>query len=303
MPRSRDREQFPLSYFSQIRIFYLNYVMGKVYWSHVHDRSMGDLEVLKETVDSIGKMAIAFSGGADSSLLAYVAKEVLGDDTACFMILNQAIPEHEVENAAKVANEIGIELNIIRSDIEKMEEMLVNEEDRCGKCRSVIMPLLIEEASKKGFDIVADGANMDDLSDHRPGHLVSTHLGILHPLIDSGIRKVDVRRILKDVGLSVHDKPSTPCLATRVPYGQRITVEKLDIIKRAENELRDMGFRNIRVRLYRMEGTQYLGVVEVDEPGSALSRWNEISSRITDIKLVLDPLGYRQGSLNRGQRP
>jgi len=215
---------------------------------------MDDLEVLKETIESIGKMAIAFSGGADSSLLAYAAKEVLGDDTACFMIVNQAIPEHEVENATRVANEVGIELYIIRSDIEEMEEMLVNEEDRCGKCRSVIMPLLIEEAHRKGFDVVADGANLDDLSDHRPGHLVSTQLGILHSLIDSGIRKIDVRRILKDARLSVHDKPSTPCLATRIPYGQRITVEKLDIIKRAEIELRDMGFRDIRVRLYRMKG-------------------------------------------------
>ena len=212
--------------------------------------------------------------------------------------MNPTIPAYERETAARVADEIDLKLDMIEIDVMERIDFISNTRNRCGNCREITMPILMEHARKNGFDTVADGANLDDLGDYRPGHEVSTRLGIWHPLIEVGMDKENGRNILKREGISIADRPSTPCLATRIPYGQMITKEKLSMIDKCEGTLRDIGFRDVRMRMHENINGELMGILEVDDPRSAMDKWSEIIGCLPSIPVFLDPKGYRQGSMN-----
>lgn len=264
---------------------------------------MGSFERLISLFREKGSCVIAFSGGVDSSVAALGARRSLDDSCAAVMIVDQTVPEEDVETAARVAGEIGIPLHTVEVDLLANRDFTSNPPDRCALCKGMLMPKVMEKARELGFSHTADGANLDDLEDYRPGLKVSDELGIWHPLMEAGIGKKEGRRILKDHGISVHDRPSSPCLASRIPYGQRITAEKLRIINRMESGIRGLGFRDVRVRLHETSSGKYLGIIEVDSPGKAFGEWERIREMSRGMDLFLDPEGYRQGSLNRGLDP
>lgn len=264
---------------------------------------MESLDRLISLIRKKGDIAIAFSGGVDSSLVALAATRVEEVRATGIMIDNPTIPKNEAENGKKIAEELGLDLHVIDVDVMQDDEFLSNRPDRCGRCRRITLPDLIEYASSLGYEVVADGANLDDLDDYRPGMKAASELGIWHPLIEAEIDKREARSILKNSGISIHDRPSTPCLATRIPPDQSITPGKLRMIEDGEEALRAMDFRDIRFRLHERTDGEMLGIVEVDDPQRAMETWEAVLDSLPKMDIFLDPRGYRQGSLNRVQDP
>ncbi len=259
---------------------------------------MPGLDGLINTMKKKGRAAVAFSGGVDSSLVALAAMKAFEGDTIGIMVFNDTIPSSDINSAEIVASEIGLDLMIIEVDVLENEEFTENDPDRCAICRKMIMPEVIKEAERRGFDQVFDGANRDDLMDHRPGHAVSSSLGIIHPLIETDLGKEEIRAILKAEGLDVHRRPSSPCLATRIPYGQSVTIEKLKLIDHLEEKVKTLGFVDVRVRLHENNYGTFTAILEVDDPEKAIKVWDKILLLSGKLPISLDPKGYRQGSMN-----
>jgi len=243
---------------------------------------------------------VAYSGGVDSTLVALAAHEAPGVRSSIVMFQNETIPKSEIEDAGRVSSELGLPLNVIDDPVLGLEEIIENPMDRCGVCKRHLMSKLVAMAREEGFSTVADGSNSDDIDDYRPGLKAADRLGIWHPLMEAGIGKEEARAILKEKGVSIHDKPSTTCLMTRIPYGERVTEEKLRLIEKVEGIVRELGLREIRLRLFERKGGGYIGILEVDDPGAAMTRWDSIKDASKDVRIVLDPAGYRQGSMNTG---
>ncbi|MBN1538600.1 MAG: ATP-dependent sacrificial sulfur transferase LarE [Candidatus Thermoplasmatota archaeon] len=260
-------------------------------------------QTLKELMRSKRSVMVAFSGGVDSTVVALAAIEALGGRCALVMVDNGAIPGGEIENAERTALEMGSSIRVVEVPVLDIPEIVSNPHDRCGLCKERMMSILIDIASKEGFQVVADGSSPDDAGDHRPGLIVSTNIGIWHPLMEANIGKDLARSILREKNISTHEKPYTTCLMTRIPYGERITREKLELIDLIEGRVRDIGSRDVRLRLFERFGGGYIGVLEVDGPERVIAHWGGICKGITGVKLALDPAGYRQGSLNAGLVP
>ncbi len=258
------------------------------------ERLYGLMAILK----GYGSVAVAFSGGADSSLVAYAAYTALGDAAQAVHISSQTVPKRDSEDARKLADEIGIKM--ITLDVDILDDVCFsdNPPERCGICKAISMAEVMDHAGRSDITEVADGAVIDDLSDYRPGHGVADKLGIKHPLIEAGLSKKDVMELLEILGLSSAGKAPSPCLASRIPYGQAITSLKLKKIDLMENIVRGYGFRIVRVRLYETTSGELIGVLEVNDVKRALYLWDELKEMDPDVRILLDPEGYRMGSMN-----
>ncbi len=256
------------------------------------------LDGLIAVMKGYGSVAVAFSGGADSSLVAYAAYAALGEDSQAVHISSQTVPKRDSEDAEKLAREIGIRAITLNVDILDDLSFSGNPPDRCGICKAMLMKEVIEYARSSGITEIADGAVIDDLSDYRPGHRVADKLGIKHPLIETGLRKKDVMELLDGLGLSSAGKAPSPCLASRIPYRQAITSLKLKKIDHMENIVRGNGFRTVRVRLHETTSGELIAVLEVDDVMRALEMWDELKEMDPEVRLLLDPKGYRMGSMN-----
>lgn len=206
---------------------------------------------LREFFDRHPKCALAFSGGTDSALLLCEARR-LGADVKAYFVKGPFQPQFELEDARRLAKELGAEMEVIETDVLALPEVAENGPRRCYYCKRAIFSLIFERARRDGYETVIDGTNASDQVDDRPGMQAIAELGVLSPLRMCGVTKAQVRELSAEAGLFTARKPSYACLATRVPTGTAITREALEKVERGEEALREMGFSDLRLRL---EGT------------------------------------------------
>ena len=194
------------------------------------------------------RIAVAFSGGADSSYLLYAAKAA-GCRVRAYFMKSQFQPQSELDGAVRLAGFVGAPLTVGEFDALSCALVAQNPPDRCYHCKKIMLGKITELSAKDGFAVLCDGSNADDLDAERPGMRALGELGVLSPLRGCGLKKADIRRLSKEAGLFTHDKPAYACLATRVPAGTAITSGMLEKIERAETALSGMGFSDFRIRL------------------------------------------------------
>ncbi len=241
---------------------------------------------------------IAFSGGVDSSVVAKAAKEVLGGRAIAVTSFSPTFPKWEAELAKKVAMEIGIRLEIVNENELENPMFVRNPPNRCYYCRKGLIEEIKKVADENGISLIVDGANYDDIKEHRPGLKAMREAGVRSPLIELKLGKEEVREIAREFGLSVMDKPSMACLASRIPYGESITGFKLKRVEMAEDFLRSMGIKQLRVRSHK--NTARIEVSNGDVL-RVLENREKILNRLTQLGfayVTLDLEGYRSGSMD-----
>jgi uncharacterized protein len=257
-------------------------------------------EKLRAAFESKEKILIAYSGGVDSAVLAKIAYDALGNNAWAVLVASETVPQFEATSAHEVADDIGINYNIIQVSQLSDHEFTQNDLYRCYFCRKSMAKNLAVFAHEKGIDTIAAGAHASDLDDYRPGIKAFHESEIWHPFIEFHINKDEVRQLARFLGLSVSDKPSMACLSSRIPYGHKITGEALEMIAAAEDYLRDLGFSQYRARthdkLIRIE-------VNIDELDKLLTNRIQIVKKMKEIGytyISLDLEGFRSGSMNEG---
>ena len=259
--------------------------------------------VMREAMRNRGRVLVAYSGGVDSGLVARVAHDALGMSALAVIADAESLSRRELEEAMQEADEIGIDLRVIRVSELANDEYVANPSNRCYFCRKELGAALRPLAADLGIRTIADGVNVSDLGDHRPGIQAMNEEGFWHPLVEFGLTKPDVRALSKHLGLSFHDKPSNACLSSRIAYGEVITLEKLNRVESAEEALRALGFRVVRVRAHE-------GIARIEVPREDLPRIVEpamaekVTRAVRDagfVYVTIDLLGYRSGSMNEGR--
>ncbi|MCD6451081.1 MAG: ATP-dependent sacrificial sulfur transferase LarE [Acidobacteria bacterium] len=255
---------------------------------------------LKEIIEGYGSLVVAFSGGVDSSYLTYIAHQVLGERMLAITADSPTYPVHELKEAKEFAKKWSIPHKVINSNELDVPKFRENPEDRCYYCKKELLTSLIEIAKEEGFSFVAEGSTLDDLSDFRPGRRAISELGVKSPLIEAGLSKEEVRNLSRKAGLSTWNKPSFACLASRFPYHHPITKEKLVMVERAEEVLRELGFHQFRVRHHQelarieLESEDIKRAVSPEVKRKIVKAFKEIGYHF----IALDLEGYRQGSMN-----
>jgi len=259
----------------------------------------GQLERLKAVIRGYGSALIAYSGGVDSAFLAYVASRCLAPGRILAVTAaSPAYPAEELTAARKLACRWGLEHTVIRTDELKNRSFVRNSPDRCFHCKKELFFRLRRLAQRRGLAVVMEASTLTDLADYRPGNRAKEHFGIRSPLIEAGFHKGDVRRLSRNLALSVWDKPSYACLASRVPYGVSLSAKLLKQIERAERFLHSQGFADVRVR-------HYGGLCRIELCPQDFSRF--LKKRIQVIcglkqrgytYITLDVEGFRSGSMN-----
>jgi len=262
------------------------------------------LERLKEMIEGCGKAAVAFSGGVDSTLLLSVAREMLGDDVVAVTVVSPFMPGHEKGEASEIARLLGARHEIVEVDESDIEGFADNPPDRCYICKRFLFSQVVGIAKDKGISCVMDASNADDTGDYRPGLRALRELGIRSPLMEAGLTKDEIRRLSKRRGLPGWDKPAMACLATRIPYGERITKDNLRRVDEAEQYLRSLGYINCRVRshgdLARIEVAPER-IEKLLRPGQR----GQVTEHLKDLGfryVTVDLRGYRTGSMNEAIR-
>lgn len=248
---------------------------------------MGDLTALRDRLRDLDRVVVAFSGGADSSFLAWVAHDTLGDRAVAVTAVSPSLAGTEHDDCRRLADEWGMDWREVHTDEMDNAAYRQNDTDRCFWCKDALMdaigPLVSETAST-----VMLGVNVDDLTDHRPGQRAAAERGAVFPLVEAGFTKDDVRRTSRQLGLRTWDKPAAPCLASRLPYGTPVTLGRLRSVEQAEAALRAMGFHELRVR-------HHGELARVELP---LDRVDEAMARRVDVANAVRAAGYRWVSID-----
>jgi uncharacterized protein len=257
---------------------------------------------LIEEVRALPSLIVAYSGGVDSAYLGWLATRVLGDRALCVTADSPSYPERHRTMAINVAREFGLHHEIIQTSELSRPEYRANPANRCYYCKFELYTALTALARVRDFAAIADGSNADDRGDHRPGRQAAREFGVLSPLDSAGLSKDDIRALSREAGLPTWDEPSSACLSSRIPYFSEVTPEKLRAIEQAEDAIRALGFRVLRVRHHGEVARIELGRDEMPraldpEVAAAIDR----ALRHIGFRYVtLDLKGYRLGSLNEG---
>jgi pyridinium-3,5-biscarboxylic acid mononucleotide sulfurtransferase len=260
-----------------------------------------DYPVLKEILKKMGKVAIAYSGGVDSTLVLRVAADVLKDAVIALTARSETTPRGEHEDALRLTRQIGVRHIVVETHEMRIPEFVQNPPERCYICKKYRYEALMTIASQHGFTIIADGENADDGMDYRPGSLAARELGVRSPLSEAGLTKDRVRALSKTLGLSTWNKSALACLASRIPYFSPLTPEKLRQIDEAETFIRNMGnFEQVRVRHFGNTAS-----IETDLNGMTRMMAPSIREQVIlflkqlgFVHVLLDLEGYRMGKLN-----
>lgn len=259
-------------------------------------------EHLTGMLKDAGELAVAFSGGVDSSYLASIAYRVLGDRSIAVTALSPTYPEHVRADAESVAKFIGIKHILIDSNELEIPGFAENPADRCYFCKKELFQEIADAVKPLGFSRIADGSNDDDKGDYRPGMRAACELGVWRPLMDAGMTKEDIRECSRRAGLPTAEMPAYACLASRFPYGTEITEEKLKAIDQMEVFLRDRGFKVVRVRYHGDVARIEIGEDEIPRMFDHSIR-AEITKKAKEcgfLYAAMDLKGYRTGSMNEG---
>ena len=261
---------------------------------------MADLAALRARLRQIDRVVVAFSGGADSAFLAWVAHDTLGRDGAARAVtaVSPSLAPAELEDCASLAREWDLQWSTVRTDELDRPEYVANDGDRCAHCKTALMDALTPIASAAGSTTVVLGVNVDDLGDRRPGQEAAAARGAVFPLVDTGFTKADVRSESRRLGLRTWDKPAAACLASRLPYGTPVTIGVLDRVARAEASLHQLGFRQVRVRHY---GDVARIELDPDDLAAAVARRSDVVDAVHAAGyqyVTLDLDGFRSGNLN-----
>ena len=259
---------------------------------------MPELEVLRDRLHELAPMVVAFSGGADSAFLAYVAHDTLGAERVTVATaVSPSLADDELSDCRALAAEWGLHLVEVETDEIDSVDYRNNDGDRCYWCKSSLMDALAP-LSQAHAATVALGVNVDDLGDHRPGQRAAAERGAVFPLVDAGFTKADVREWSRVLGLRTWDKPAAACLSSRVPYGTPVTVEVLGRIERAERALRTLGFRELRVRHYGDTARIEVPLHDLERVVAGRADVVDALRRAGYAYVTLDLEGLRSGNLN-----
>ena len=257
-------------------------------------------ELLKSALLSYGSIVVAFSGGVDSTFLLKVAHDLLGERAVAVTAAPVFVPRREQNEALSFCSEQKIRQIIIPAEQLNIDSIRHNPPDRCYHCKREIFGKILEVAAQNGISTVAEGSNMDDTGDYRPGMRAIHELGVVSPLLEAGLTKAEIRLLSQELGLPTWNKPSFACLASRFVYGEAITDKRLSMVDQAEQTLLDLGFRQFRVRIHGD-----LARIEILPEEFAQIMKAETRDRITrNLKeygfsyVTLDLTGYRTGSMN-----
>lgn len=262
-------------------------------------------EALKNYLKNLKSVAVAFSGGVDSTFLLKTAHDVLGGNVIAVTARSLSFPKRELDEASAFAAANGIEHIVVDSEELQIEGFSHNPKNRCYLCKKELFTKIREIAREKGMESVAEASNIDDNGDYRPGLLAVAELGIKSPLRETGFTKAEIRIISKELGLPTWNKQSFACLSSRFPYGEDITPDRLRKIDEAEQFLLDLGFHQVRVRFHGN-----LARIETDEAGFQKMLQPDMREKITNrflkigfTYISLDLRGYRTGSMNETLSP
>lgn len=262
---------------------------------------MTKLDELTRWFDGKGRVIVALSGGVDSALVAYAAHRSLGKMAAAVTADYKTLAQEELDSAKRVCSEIGIRHIVIEYSELENPDFVKNDKNRCYHCRTELASHLAEVSRTEEADLVVDGTNLDDLGEYRPGIAALREGGVKSPLVEVGFAKEEVRKYAREAGLSVYDRPSNSCLASRIPWGLEVTAEKLARIEKGENLIKHLtGARQVRLRDLGKQARVEVGQDELHLLSDS-QRVLVLTERLRDLgfeSVIIDRDGYRPGKLN-----